>query len=111
MTSSSPLSRDRLTDGDVQDRKPEGWWGDDGMISRVFAFEAYRAGVEFAVRVAELAEAQDHHPEITILYKKVRVSYYTHEISGLASGVTEYDLHGAQAVNSLYALPAETGSV
>ncbi|AWN23440.1 4a-hydroxytetrahydrobiopterin dehydratase [Deinococcus irradiatisoli] len=97
--------RDRLTDGDVQDLKPEGWWGDDGKLFRVFEFQTYQEGVDFALRVAELAEAQDHHPEITIFYKKVKVNYYTHETNSYVSGVTRLDLRGAEAVNSLYALP------
>ena len=100
------LSRERLGDGDVQDRKPPGWWGDDGKLFRVFGFESYREGVAFAVRVSELAEAQDHHPEITIFYKKVKVNYYTHD----AGGVTEFDLRGAAAVNSLFEVPDEARS-
>jgi 4a-hydroxytetrahydrobiopterin dehydratase len=103
MTQASP-NRTRLTDGDVQDRKPESWWGDDGKLFRIFEFGSYLAGVAFAVRVAELAEAQDHHPDITITYKKVKVNFYTHD----AGGVTEFDLRGAEAVNGLFALPPET---
>ena len=95
------LSRERLSDGDVQDRKPLDWWGDDGKLFRVFEFETYLQGVAFAVRVAELADAQDHHPDITISYRKVKVNYYTHD----AGGVTEFDLRGAAAVNSLFELP------
>ncbi|WP_293911066.1 4a-hydroxytetrahydrobiopterin dehydratase [Deinococcus sp.] len=102
MTHNTP-SRIRLTDGDVQDRKPALWWGDDGKLFRIFEFGSYMRGVAFAVRVAELAEAQDHHPDITINYKKVKVNYYTHD----AGGVTEFDLRGAEAVNGLFASPSE----
>ncbi len=97
-------SRERLSDGDVQELKPEGWWGDDGQIFRVFEFGSYQHGVDFALRVADLAAAQDHHPEITILYKKVKVNYFTHETDSFVSGVTRLDLLGAAAVNSVYAL-------
>ncbi|WP_161883225.1 4a-hydroxytetrahydrobiopterin dehydratase [Deinococcus alpinitundrae] len=99
--------RERLTDGDVQDRKPQGWWGDDGKLFRLFKFDSYRQGLDFAVRVAELAEAQDHHPDITLKYKKVHVEYVTYETGSIVGGVTELDLRGAEAVNSIFELPSE----
>lgn len=92
----------RLTDGDVQDLKPQGWWGDDGKIFRVFEFENYQDGVDFAVWVSELAEAQDHHPKISISYKKVKVTYTTYETTSISAGVTELDLQSASAVNDLF---------
>lgn len=89
----------RLTDGDVLDLKPEGWWGDSGKIARDFKFDTYQAGVDFAVRVAALAEERDHHPDIHIHYGRVRLNYFTHA----AGGVTVLDIEGAQAVNELWA--------
>ncbi|UWX65522.1 4a-hydroxytetrahydrobiopterin dehydratase [Deinococcus rubellus] len=99
--------RERLTDGDVQERKPQGWWGDDGKLFRLFEFDSYRQGLDFVVRVAELAEAQNHHPDITLKYKKVHVEYVTHETNSIVGGVTELDLRGAEAVNSIFELPGE----
>ena len=87
----------KLTDGDVQDLKPEGWWGDDGKLYRDFAFDTYQAGVDFTVRVAALAEAQGHHPDIRLSYRRVRVNYFTHD----AGGVTSLDIEGAHAVDRL----------
>ncbi|QBY09396.1 4a-hydroxytetrahydrobiopterin dehydratase [Deinococcus metallilatus] len=89
----------KLTDGDVLDLKPEGWWGDAGKLFREFPFDSYQAGVDFAVRVAALAEARGHHPDISIYYRKVKVNYFTHD----AGGVTQRDLDSAQAVNALWA--------
>ncbi|WP_051935335.1 4a-hydroxytetrahydrobiopterin dehydratase [Deinococcus sp. YIM 77859] len=90
--------RRKLTDGDVQSLKPEGWWGDDGKLFREFPFATYQAGVDFAVRVAALAEAQNHHPDLHIFYRRVRVNYFTHD----AGGVTLRDIEGARAVNALW---------
>lgn len=89
----------KLTDGDVQDLKPAGWWGDEGKLFREFAFGTYREGVEFALAVAELAERQDHHPDLHIAFRRVRVLYFTHT----AGGVTALDLEGARAVDALHA--------
>ncbi|GAA5514971.1 putative pterin-4-alpha-carbinolamine dehydratase [Deinococcus carri] len=88
----------KLTDGDVQDLKPEGWWGDDGKLFREFHFDSYPACVDFAVRVAALAEARGHHPDLHIYFRKVRVNYFTHD----AGGVTALDLENARAVSALW---------
>ncbi|MBB6015778.1 4a-hydroxytetrahydrobiopterin dehydratase [Deinococcus radiopugnans] len=92
-----------LSDGDVHDLKPAGWWGDDGTLFREFTFDSYPAGVDFAVRVAALAEQQGHHPDIHIFYKRVRLNYFTHD----AGGITGADIAGAQAVNDLADLAAK----
>ncbi|KEF35240.1 MULTISPECIES: 4a-hydroxytetrahydrobiopterin dehydratase [Deinococcus] len=88
----------KLTDGDVQDLKPEGWWGNDGQLSRDFEFGNYLEGVEFARRVALLAEEAGHHPELLVRYRRVRVRYFTYD----AGGVTLADIAGARAVNQLW---------
>lgn len=90
----------KLGDVEVQSLKPGGWRGDDGTLSREFAFGHYQAGVDFAGQVAALAEERNHHPDIHIFYKKVRIHYFTHD----AGGVTQADLEGARAVNDLFDL-------
>ncbi|GHF55700.1 4a-hydroxytetrahydrobiopterin dehydratase [Deinococcus metalli] len=87
-----------LSDGDVQAGKAPGWWGDDGRLWREFTFDTYQAGVDFAVRVAAHAEAENHHPDLLIGYRKVKVTYFTHD----AGGITALDLAGSRAVNDLY---------
>ena len=86
-----------LSDGDVQARKAPGWWGDDGRLWREYTFDTYPSGVEFAVKVAAHAEAQNHHPDILIGYRKVKVSYFTHD----PGGITNLDIAGSAAVNAL----------
>lgn len=88
----------KLTDGDIHEQKPEGWWGDEGKLYRDFAFDTYQAGVEFTVRVARLAEEQGHHPDILLRYRRVRLSYFTHD----AGGVTGHDIEGARGANAIW---------
>lgn len=95
----------KLTDGDVLDRMPEGWWGDAGKIGRDFGFDTYQAGVDFVVRVAALAEARGHHPDIHLYYRRVRLTFFTYE----AGGVTQLDLDAARAVNALWDELSSTG--
>ena len=53
------------------------------QLEREFRFANYAAAMDFAVRVGELAEAEDHHPAILTEWGKVRVTWWTHAIRGL----------------------------
>jgi len=53
------------------------------QIQRTFDFERYPDGLIFASRVGRLAQEQDHHPTITIRFKKVTLEWSTHAIKGL----------------------------
>ena len=41
-----------------------GWDYTDKKISKSFSFDAYMDGIEFVQKIAVLAEAQNHHPDI-----------------------------------------------
>lgn len=51
----------------------------------------------FVVRVAELAEEADHHPDIDIRYNQVRLRLWSHD----AGGVTRRDLSLAAAIDAV----------
>ena len=53
------------------------------QLQRTFDFEHYEDGLIFATRVGRLAQEQDHHPIITIGYRKVTLEWSTHAIKGL----------------------------
>lgn len=80
----------------VRAQLPEGWEGDEHGIEREFTFGSDAAGVAFALRVALHAEQTDHHPDLLIAWRKVRVRDVTHS----AGGVTEKDLSAARSVNA-----------
>jgi 4a-hydroxytetrahydrobiopterin dehydratase len=79
----------KLTDAQLDDALATlpGWEVQDGQISKTYEFGSYQAGVDFAVELASEADTRDHHPEITITYKKVKVSLATHS----EGGITEKD--------------------
>ncbi|MEF8757254.1 MAG: 4a-hydroxytetrahydrobiopterin dehydratase, partial [Halobacteriales archaeon] len=62
---------DVLAEADVEAGLPDGWTYEDDEIVRVFAFEDYLRGVNFAQLVGEIAEAQAHHPTMEIRYKEL----------------------------------------
>jgi len=53
-------------------------------IKKEFSFPKYLDGVDFAAKVAGLAEQEGHHPKIIIDWRKVRIELMTHAISGLS---------------------------
>jgi 4a-hydroxytetrahydrobiopterin dehydratase len=67
-------------------------------IERVKHAAKYMEGIDFVRQVAELAEENNHHPDILIHYKRITVRYWTHT----ASGVTQADVQMAQKVDALF---------
>ena len=53
------------------------------QLMRVYAFRDFLQGQGFTNKVAELAEAEGHHPAILLEYGKVTVRWWTHKIRGL----------------------------
>src|SRR3989344_4104773 len=53
-------------------------------IRREFEFSDFKEAIAFVNRVAEVAEAEGHHPDLMIHYKKVIVELWTHSIGGLS---------------------------
>ena len=60
------------------------WTLAEGHIVREFTFKDYRQTLAFVNRVAELAQAEDHHPSITFSYSKCRIELWTHAVNGLS---------------------------
>lgn len=57
---------------------------EEKKIKHEFKFENYMDGIKFAEKVAKIAEAEDHHPNIHIFYKRVVIDLTTHNIGGLS---------------------------
>ncbi len=72
-----------------------GWTYDGKAIVKRYTFSGFPAAVEFVTRLVPGAEDADHHPDITINYKRVTLSYSTHS----EGGVTKKDLDGARAAD------------
>jgi 4a-hydroxytetrahydrobiopterin dehydratase len=57
---------------------------DGQSISRSFTFAGYHRTISFVNAVAWIAENEDHHPDLVVLYGKVEVLFTTHAIGGLS---------------------------
>lgn len=58
--------------------------GDAKHIERLFEFKGYARTIAFANAVAWVATVEGHHPEMSVHYGKVIVTYNTHSIGGLS---------------------------
>ena len=66
-----------------------GWERAGGALARTFAFDTYAAGIAFVVRVVFAAEARDHHPDLVVGWRKVKVAWATHDAGGITALDTE----------------------
>ena len=57
---------------------------DDKSISKTFTFKNFMGAMNFGNAIAEIAEQEGHHPDLTISWGKVGVSLMTHAIKGLS---------------------------
>jgi 4a-hydroxytetrahydrobiopterin dehydratase len=71
---------------------------DSKLISRRWVAKDFAAGIEFFNRVAQLAEAEGHHPDLHLVgYRQVSIELWTHAIGGLS----ENDFIMAAKINDL----------
>lgn len=78
---------ERLSESEITEalKGIPGWEVKEGALSRFYKFKDFQEGMAFVNRVAQLAEAADHHPDIWISYSKVRLTLVTHSAGGLTS--------------------------
>jgi 4a-hydroxytetrahydrobiopterin dehydratase len=100
-----PLTREQLAplvadiDGawDVRDIADERR-GSVMMLKREYRFKNFKDAMVFAARIGDLAEEQQHHPDLHVAWGKVGVEVWTHKIGGL----TESDVVFAAKCDARY---------
>jgi 4a-hydroxytetrahydrobiopterin dehydratase len=79
------------------EQPPEQWTEVDGALEREFRFADFAEALAFVNRVGELAEAEDHHPDIAIHWNRVTLRWWTH----VRNAITERDRELARLTNDL----------
>lgn len=74
-----------------------GWSYSNNMIHKDYSFDTYMNGIDFINRLALKAEEENHHPDLTVGWCKVGITFTTHD----SGGVTEKDITMAKAVDLL----------
>lgn len=72
------------------------WERDGDEIAKKFSFAGFNESIAFVNAVAALAEAADHHPDISIKYDRVKLTLSTHS----EGGVTEKDFALAAQIDA-----------
>ena len=62
-----------------------GWKYENKKISKFFSFKTYINSIEFVKKIAELAEKNNHHPDIFIEWCKVDISITSHNLGGVTT--------------------------
>jgi len=99
-----PLTREQLapllaqidSEWSVRDARDEKG-RDFTFLSRTYRFENFKDAMAYAIRVGEMAEEQQHHPDLHVAWGKVGVEIWTHKIGGL----TESDVVFAAKCDAL----------
>jgi len=73
--------------------------GPDVAIEKTFTFANYYETISFVNAVAFIANAQDHHPDLSVHYNRCVVRFNTHDVKGLS----ETDFECASQVDALLA--------
>ena len=77
-------------------RSLSGWQRSGDEISKEFKFGDFKQAMSFVNRVADAANAADHHPDITINYNRVMMTLSTHS----EGGVTDKDIDMASKIDA-----------
>lgn len=81
----------------------EGWRltgdGPDVHIEKSFLFSGYYETISFVNAVAFMAQASQHHPELSVTFNRCTVRYQTHDVAGLSNA----DFEAAARVDALLA--------
>jgi len=75
----------------------DGWSGGPDGITRTAELSSFPAAITVVDRVAEAAEAADHHPDIDIRWRTLTFTLATHS----AGGVTTKDLAMAAQIDDI----------
>jgi len=86
----------------VELAKTPAWRHLGKSIARSFVFDDFSQAMKFVNHVSRLAEAVNHHPDITIQYNKVKLTLTTHDEGGL----TMKDFRLARKIDQLERKPS-----
>ena len=75
-----------------------GWRREGETLTKTFRRAGFKAAIEFVNRVAEAANAANHHPDIHLEgYRSVRIVLTTH----VAHGLTDADIDLARGIDAV----------
>ena len=73
------------------------WTRNGEVIEQRFEFDSFLQAMAFVNKIAQAAEAANHHPDITISYNKVTLALTSHD----SGGITQRDLRMAKTIDEV----------
>jgi len=55
----------------------------ENELCQTFRFASYSATIAFVNQIAQIAEQEDHHPEMLVSYQRCKVNFQTHSVNGI----------------------------
>jgi 4a-hydroxytetrahydrobiopterin dehydratase len=90
----------KLSDAEVQKKLAElrGWTREGDAIVKEFVLGSFTEAAQFIAKIAPIADAMDHHPDVQLYrYKRVKIILTTHS----AGGLTQNDFDLAAKIDAL----------
>lgn len=96
----SNLSREALGDAAILEALEllEGWRREGDTLTKTFETATYPQALAFATAAGMVADGMNHHPDIQIGFKKVTLTFSTHDAG---NKITEWDVAAAKAINAI----------
>ena len=89
----------KLTETEIQNAliSLEGWKMEKDGIVKSFVFENFKEAMASMVKIGEVAEEMNHHPEWFNVYNKLDIRLSTHD----EGGITQLDIDLAKAIEEI----------
>ena len=89
----------KLTEIEIQNAliPLEGWKMEKDGIVKSFVFENFKEAMASMVKIGEVAEEMNHHPEWFNVYSKLNIRLSTHD----KGGITQLDIDLAKAIEEI----------
>jgi len=91
---------ERLSEKDIEQKLAAlgGWRREGNAITKEFVRGGFTDATQFIARLAPIADAMDHHPDVQLYrYKRVKIILTTHS----AGGITQNDFDLAAKIDAL----------
>ena len=76
--------------------------GKEEGIAKTYRFNDFHQTMAFVNAVAEVANAEDHHPDMEVSYNRCTVKFDTHSVNAGRGGISENDFICAAKVDAIF---------
>jgi len=93
------MDRVKLTTAEIEERLGllNGWKSEDDKLKKRVEFQNFSESLDFVNKVGAIAEAADHHPDISFGWGYAEIAFTTHD----RGGITDTDFALAEMVNAI----------